>query len=96
MLKKNLPENGDVDSFGNSLTEVEDTLTDYPTLIYDGPFSDHIPNQQPEMLRNQPEISREDARTKVLSIPASNIDDSDEEGDIPLIALFTITKPIYP
>lgn len=87
VLKKNLPENGDVDSFGSSLTEVEDTMTDYPTLIYDGPFSDHFLQQQPEMLKDKPEINREEARAiaaKFIGVPASQLaDDSDEEGTMP-------------
>lgn len=34
----------------DSFQEMEDALTDYPTLIYDGPFSDHILQQQPKAL----------------------------------------------
>ncbi len=30
----------------------EDGIDKYPTLIYDGPFSDHILDRQPEMLKN--------------------------------------------
>ncbi|MBR3968372.1 MAG: germination protein YpeB [Clostridia bacterium] len=44
-----------------SLTELEENLSDYPTLIYDGPYSDHILQKQPLMTANQREISKNEA-----------------------------------
>ncbi len=41
--------------------DAEQTLTDYPTLIYDGPFSDHILNQTPKTLEGKTDISKEKA-----------------------------------
>lgn len=41
--------------------DAEQTLTDYPTLIYDGPFSDHILNQTPKTLEGKSDISKEKA-----------------------------------
>jgi len=43
--------------------DAEQTLTDYPTLIYDGPFSDHILNQSPKTLEGKADISKEEAQT---------------------------------
>lgn len=41
--------------------DAEQTLTDYPTLIYDGPFSDHILNQTPKTLEGKTDVSKEKA-----------------------------------
>ncbi len=37
--------------------DVEKEFQEYPSLIYDGPFSDHIENLKPAMLENADEIS---------------------------------------
>lgn len=46
---------------GSAFGDAEQTLTDYPTLIYDGPFSDHILNQSPKALEGKSDISKEKA-----------------------------------
>ena len=51
-------------SLANSLTELEQNLSDYPTLIYDGPFSDHILTQKPLMITGQPTVNKDEAKTK--------------------------------
>lgn len=57
-LKKSTDQSMQIDSaFGDA----EQTLTDYPTLIYDGPFSDHILNQSPKTLEGKSDISKEKA-----------------------------------
>lgn len=43
------------------LENVEKSFDEYPSLIYDGPFSEHIENQQSVMLANEAEVSREEA-----------------------------------
>ncbi len=52
------------DSLANSLTELEENLTDYPTLIYDGPYSDHILTKKPLMTTNANAITKDDALKK--------------------------------
>ena len=55
----------DSDSFIlESFTELEDGFAETPTLIYDGPFSDHILNKTPEMTKSAAEITEEEAREK--------------------------------
>ena len=52
---------------GDILTDLENIETsfkEYPSLIYDGPFSEHIENQQSVMINDKQEISREDAQKK--------------------------------
>lgn len=51
----------DSSTLATSLTEIEEKMTDYPTLIYDGPYSDHILNKKPLMLSNKPEVSKSGA-----------------------------------
>ena len=46
------------------LENVEESFREYPTLIYDGPFSEHIENQQSQMLANEAEITGEEARKR--------------------------------
>lgn len=47
-------------SLENFLGEIEDELKDYPTLIYDGPYSDHILEKEPTLLRDTAQISKKD------------------------------------
>ena len=57
-LQKSADQSVQIDSaFGDA----EQTLTDYPTLIYDGPFSDHILNQTPKTLEGKTDVSKEKA-----------------------------------
>ena len=44
-----------------SFSELEGSLTDYPTLVYDGPYSDHILNGQPNV-NVQPLVTVEKAQ----------------------------------
>ena len=70
----------------NSITEAEESLSDYPTLIYDGPFSDHILDKESELLKNSKEISREEAREIAAATVGLDSDklsnNPDEEGKI--------------
>lgn len=38
-------------------------FVDYPTLIYDGPFSDHITQRKPKLLEGLETVSEENARS---------------------------------
>ena len=49
---------------GEELDDAKQTMTDYPTLIYDGPFSDNIDTKKSELIENLPEISKEEAQKK--------------------------------
>ncbi len=73
--------------FGQQLEALEQTLTDYPTLVYDGPFSDHMLTGTSKLLKDAPQVHREQARqvaAKALGVdPAQLRDDADEEGKMP-------------
>ena len=47
--------------FSSGMAEIEVEFEDYPTLIYDGPFSDHVLNRTPVMTAQAAEVSPEQA-----------------------------------
>lgn len=56
--------NGVVNNSGldNAISDLENQLKDYPTLIYDGPYSDHLLSKEPTLLTNEPEINKVSAK----------------------------------
>lgn len=75
-------------SLSGSLNEIEESLTDYPTLVYDGPYSDHILKNQAEMLNGKEEITPEKAQgiaAEFLEYDTSDIKlIAKEDGKIPV------------
>ncbi len=71
----------------DSFKEMEKGFDKYPTLIYDGPFSDRILNQNPKMTANQKEISKKDALTKAVMVTGINsnefVNTTEEAGSLP-------------
>ena len=69
------------------LAEFEEGFTAYPTLIYDGPFSDHLLEIEPRRLEGEEEISLAEAREKAAA--AFNVDsglmsnESEEHSSMP-------------
>ncbi|WP_052446606.1 germination protein YpeB [Candidatus Soleaferrea massiliensis] len=67
--------------------DMEEGFTGYPTLIYDGPFSDHILEREPLMTKDQKEIGREEARKKAALSAGVEIgslrDGTDENSRMP-------------
>lgn len=62
--------------------EFEEGFTSYPTLIYDGPFSDHIMQKEPELLKGQATVDKETARKKAAiaaGVQPSALKDSEDE-----------------
>ncbi len=55
-------------TFSDNLLELEEMLSDYPSLLYDGPFSDHKINGTVRMLEGKDEVSIEAARATALSV----------------------------
>ena len=52
--------NGDYDNFSLDFAQIQSDDTQYPTMIYDGPFSDSVVNQKVKGLQGS-EISKEEA-----------------------------------
>ncbi|MCC8023100.1 MAG: germination protein YpeB, partial [Clostridiales bacterium] len=82
----------------NCFSTTEEALVDYPTLIYDGPFSDHLVNQTPQMTKNLEEVSRNDAQSAVKDLSGVNTDDlayqGMEESNLPCYVFTTETSTI--
>lgn len=55
--------NTDVNTIGKSLDNAEQSLSDIPSLIYDGPFSDHIEQSTPKLIEGTEEITKNKALT---------------------------------
>ena len=63
-LGNKLEEAVDKDSLSGTLDALEGTLSDYPTLVYDGPYSDHILEKEPLMLKNAENVTEAQALKK--------------------------------
>ena len=61
VIENKLNEAIDDNALAASLTELEENLSDYPTLIYDGPYSDHILQKEPLMTAVAVECSLDEA-----------------------------------
>lgn len=82
-----LEKNSNLVTINSSFDDVEQSLSDLPSLIYDGPFSDHIEQGTPALLKGLKEISQEDAFKVAQTVCESEKDSLeysyDENGDIP-------------
>ena len=65
--------------------EMEEGFEDYPTLLYDGPFSDHIQQQEPRLLKARDAVSAETAleEAKKLTGNRSLAADGETRGNLP-------------
>lgn len=63
-LDNELENQVDKNSLNSTLDTLEDSLSDYPTLVYDGPYSDHILEKEPLMLKNAEPVTEETALKK--------------------------------
>lgn len=65
----------------------EDGIDKYPTLIYDGPFSDHILDREPEMLKNIKTVDLSQAHKTASEFTGVSADKlknrNDEAGKMP-------------
>lgn len=85
-ISNSLEEDENEGGLGYKLNEIEEALTDYPTLTYDGPFADNIYTATPKMLENEQEIDVEKAKqtaAEILAIDSNNLQlESEETGKI--------------
>ena len=87
---------------GDAMDDIEQSMSDLPTLIYDGPFSDHIMQAQPKMTSGKAEISLAEATqiaAEISGIAAEELTHTeDESGTMPSYAfshgetIISITK----
>lgn len=57
--KRGLPQTAQRLSAADGFTKIDKRMQEYPTLIYDGPFSDHIKRRQPQGLTGRNVSARE-------------------------------------
>lgn len=50
-------------ALADSIANVEDELHDYPSLVYDGPFSQHVSNKEPVFLKNKSNVDEAVAKS---------------------------------
>lgn len=63
----------------NYLSGIQDDFPEYASLIYDGPYSDHIEKLEPEFLKNKPSLSNDELIKKAsefLNIKEKNLTQS--------------------
>lgn len=48
--------------------ELDETFDDYPTLIYDGPFSDHLLTKSPELIKSKALVTKTDAKKRAAEV----------------------------
>ena len=82
-VKDNVKQAGEETDSQSHITDgfrdFEDGFQEYPSLIYDGPFSDHILQKEPEMTKGKAEVSREQALEKAKK--ATGISDLENDED---------------
>ncbi|MCD7772794.1 MAG: germination protein YpeB [Ruminococcus sp.] len=66
----------DTDTSSTSFEELDSTFDNYPTLIYDGPYSDHLLTKSPELIKGEAVITKEEAKeiaATVAGVQAQNL-----------------------
>lgn len=80
-------------SMGDGYGDLEAGFSGYPTLIYDGPFSDHLLNQNPKFIQGMPEVDEANAAaiaSKVTGLPADQLGTpGTEESSMPSYCFFS-------
>jgi len=86
-IKNNFNEQPATPTVAEGFADLEEGFTAYPTLIYDGPFSDNIMQKEPERLKGESNVSRGKAKEKAAKVAMMNIgelkDLSDEDSRMP-------------
>ncbi len=71
------------DALAGDMEQLEAQFQDYPSLIYDGPFSDHVQDKEPLFLQNATDISMEDARARLSTfLDPSFLSDVSYDGEV--------------
>ena len=79
-------------SFSESFTDTQQTMGDYPTLLYDGPFADTVLNKKAQGVSGD-EITAQEAREKAGKILGSEGKSLKQEADIDsVISLYCFSK----
>lgn len=91
-------QSGDVPSVTDGFLEFEEGFENYPSLIYDGPFSDHIMTKTSALLESLSEVSVSGAKAvaaKALGTTPDKLSEADgENGNIAAYSFTTDTASI--
>ncbi|MCD8094648.1 MAG: germination protein YpeB [Ruminococcus sp.] len=86
-ISNNYNKDEDSPTITEGFTEFEEGFESYPTLIYDGPFSDHIMEKEPLMTKNAEEVTEMKALERasmILNISSNDLSEVIErEGTMP-------------
>lgn len=86
-LQKDLKEvnlSADGRNTAEAFSQAAEDFADYPTLLYDGPFSDHLYQTEPQLLKGKAEISPEEAQKRAEAFFGSNVQaDGEVAGQVP-------------
>ena len=70
-------------TFSDSMTDVQQNLADYPTLVYDGPFADNVLNKTGgKMLKTLQEITKQEAKKIAAEYMNTTPESLREEADV--------------
>ncbi len=61
--------------------EYEEGFSSFPSLIYDGPFSDHLMQKKSEMLKGVSDVTRAEARKTAAKVAQMRADLMEDAGD---------------
>lgn len=82
-LVKSAFSDSEITNINDSLSDIEKSFENYPTIIYDGPFSEHILNRKSEILSHA-EVSQEEALKTAQTFSGKSLEYSgDSNGNIP-------------
>ncbi len=70
------------ESFSSRMESTKQTVTDYPTLLYDGPFSDSILTKESRLLKSESEITKDEAKKIAAEIMGENVGSLREDEDV--------------
>ena len=80
-------EDGGQITSGSAFQTVEADFPQVPTLIYDGPFSEHLSSRTPQMLEGLPQVTEEEARRAAAAFAGLRAEvftpTSDGAGNLP-------------
>lgn len=70
------------ESFSSRMESTKQTVTDYPTLLYDGPFSDSILTKESRLLKGENEITKKEAKKIAAKIMGEEEGSLREDEDV--------------
>lgn len=89
---------GSTPDIGTGLKDIADGFANYPTLIYDGPFSDHLLVRESTFLKDKAPVTRESARAALaalLKLSANSFFDAGDEDSLMPCYTFRAGDAVY-